>query len=160
MKSAHQIIKELDLRPHPEGGYYKETYRSDAQVYSQQVHQDRNAITCIYFLLMQGQKSRFHRVKHDEIWHFYLGSPLRLIDIDRHNYHANESILGDYQHTLCAQQIIPANHWQAAESLGKYSLVGCSVAPGFDFSDFAFLDAHLDRKRIEKQYPQLNGFIA
>jgi len=159
MKSAQYIIKELDLLPHPEGGYYKEMYRSEAWVYSQQVKQDRSAITCIYFLLMQGQKSLFHRVKHDEIWHFYLGSPLRLINIDRQNNHVNESILGDYQHTLCAQQIISANHWQAAESLGEYSLVGCSVAPGFDFSDFAFLNTHPDQKKIKKQYPHLSRFI-
>lgn len=159
MKSAQQIIKELDLLPHPEGGYYKETYRADTQVYSQYVEQDRNAITCIYFLLIQGQISRFHRVKHDEIWHFYLGSPLRLIDIDRQQYNIKESILGDYQHALHAQQVIPANHWQAAESLGEYSLVGCSVAPGFDFSDFAFLDTHPERAVIEKYYPELSRFI-
>ena len=159
MKSAHSIIQELNLLPHPEGGYYREIYRSNTQVYSQKSNENRSAITCIYFLLTQGQKSCFHRVKHDEIWHFYLGAPLRLIDFHTSTGKVHEYILGDYKHTLCAQQVIMANHWQAAESLGEYSLVGCSVAPGFDFKDFTFLKDHQDSVIIEKQHPDLHAFI-
>ena len=92
-------------------------------------------MTEIYFLLCEGQVSRFHKVLHDEFWHFYEGSPLRLIDGDLEIF--DEIILdpkkANYQHC------VKGGRWQAAESTGEYTLVGCTVAPGFDFADFAFL---------------------
>ena len=131
----HPLIQQLDLQAHPEGGFYKEIYRSAQRVNSPVNQHPRNTVTSIYFLLLKGQISRFHKVLHDETWHFYAGDPLRLIDL--HSDY-EEHILGDktqphYQHTIIA------NHWQAAETTGKYSLMGCTVAPGFDFKDFSFL---------------------
>ena len=157
MRSAQEIINTLSLVPHPEGGYYREIYRSDLSVVSSNVNNNRNAVTCIYFLLTKGQISRFHKVKHDEVWNFYLGDPLRLIDMNKQE--ANEIILGDYENTLCSQHVIKAEQWQAAETTGEYSLVGCTVAPGFDFTDFAFLSTHKDCQRLVQQYPDLTAFI-
>jgi len=157
LKTAQEIVKELQLLPHPEGGYYKEVYRSDMAFQSPATHAERNALTCIYFLLEKGQISRFHRVKHDEVWNFYLGDPLRLIDLS--NNHKDTMLLGDYQNSLQAQHTIKANHWQAAETTGEYSLVGCTVAPGFDFADFTFLADHGDCQKISNQYPELAIFI-
>lgn len=156
MQTAQQVINALALEPHPEGGFYKEVYRSPSTVYSHAVDAQRNTLTCIYFLLLKGQRSRFHRVKHDEVWNFYLGDPLRLIDVNQQN--AQEVILGDYSQSITSQYVIKANHWQAAEPLGKYSLVGCSVAPGFDFKDFAFLSAD-EKEQMKLSHPHLSVFF-
>ncbi|MGB2426403.1 MAG: cupin domain-containing protein [Alteromonas sp.] len=139
----HPLIEKLDLKPHPEGGYYGEVHRSQQSVVSPVHQQSRSAVTHIYFLLLKGQRSRFHQVQHDEIWNFYAGAPLNLLHIqsalapaaDQHATAQTISI-GDSDHYA---HIIPAGHWQAAESSGDYSLVGCSVAPGFDFADFSFM---------------------
>ena len=156
MKTAQQLIDALDLKAHPEGGFYKEVYRSDMSLHSTGANATRNAITCIYFLLLKGQVSQFHRVKHDEVWNFYLGAPLRLIDINGDG--VEDIILGDYRDKVVAQHVIKANNWQAAESTGDYSLVGCSVAPGFDFADFSFLSAD-ESTALAKQYPTLEKFM-
>ncbi|EDM25705.1 hypothetical protein LNTAR_13187 [Lentisphaera araneosa HTCC2155] len=132
---AKELIETLELIEHPEGGYYKETYRSSENVFSHPAESERSAVTEIYFLLCKGQVSRFHKVLHDEFWHFFEGAPLRLIAGDLQSFEEFE--LGgastNYQH--CIQ----GGRWQAAESTGNYTLVGCTVAPGFDFADFAFL---------------------
>ena len=133
--SADELIQRLKLSPHPEGGYYRETFRSDATVVSPVHGLARHAVTDIYFLLKRGEVSRFHKVCHDEIWHFYSGASLRLLVYIGEE--VSEVIVGadrgEYKH------VVPAGVWQAAESLGDYSLVGCTVAPGFDFEDFEFL---------------------
>ena len=156
MKSVQQIIDELGLQPHPEGGFYKEVYRSDSNVHSTTVAAQRSALTCIYFLLIKGQYSRFHQVKHDEVWNFYLGDPLKLIDVNGNT--AQEIILGNYDHQIISQYIIKADHWQAAEPIGKYALVGCSVAPGFDFNDFSFLN-EAQQVAMQQSHPQLERFF-
>jgi predicted cupin superfamily sugar epimerase len=129
------LIKKYNLAPHPEGGYFKETYRSPQRVQSTITQEPRNALTHIYFLLLEGQVSRFHRVCHDEIWNFYEGDPIQLIQFD--SITTKEKIIGpgcrDYV------TVVPGNTWQAAATTGVYSLVGCTVAPGFDFADFSFL---------------------
>lgn len=147
----HPLIDQLKLQPHPEGGYFREIYRSELSVDSPTHGQKRSALTGIYFLLLQGQVSRFHRVQHDEVWHHYEGAPLRLID-------GIESIsLGDPQ-TIRYQHTIKAGSWQAAESLGEYTLVGCNVAPGFDFADFSFM-SKTDAENIREHHPNLARFI-
>jgi uncharacterized protein len=139
-----EIIDSLGLEPHPEGGYYKEIYRSEQEVESPALRGTRNAITNIYFMLTQGQVSRFHKVSHDEIWHFLEGDTLELIELKRDTLEVNHEVLGaktgkpHYQHT------IKAENWQAARCMGSYSLVGCTVAPGFDFKDFIFLSQYPD----------------
>jgi len=156
MKSAQQIIDELQLQTHPEGGFYKEVYRSDNAVHSTAVAAQRSALTCIYFLLITGQCSRFHQVRHDEVWNFYLGDPLKLIDVK--DIDAREIILGDYDNHIISQYVIQADHWQAAEPMGEYALVGCSVAPGFDFNDFTFLNAS-QTATMRQNHPKLERFL-
>jgi uncharacterized protein len=129
------LIKKYNLAPHPEGGYFKEIYRSGQLVQTELAPGRRNAVTHIYFLLGKGQISRFHRVLHDEIWNFYQGAPLQLIQFDARGI--KTETLGPGGNTYAA--IVPGNTWQAAVSTGQYSLVGCTVAPGFDFADFSFL---------------------
>ena len=120
---ADRLIALLDLKPHPEGGWFRETYRED--------NAGRAHSTAIYFLLKQGEASRWHRVDAAEVWHFYKGSALELL-IGKATY-----ILGDNIDEAQAPQIVvPPNAWQAARTLGEYTLVGCTVAPGFEFSKF------------------------
>lgn len=157
MKTAKQIIEELELEEHPEGGFFKEIYRSETSVFSPVICDERNAITSIYFLLLKGQVSRIHRVQHDEIWHFYMGDPLRLIELDS-QLSRKEVLLGNHENTISAQHIIRGNHWQAAETTGEYSLVGCTVAPGFDFHDFNFLKKH-DMAVFEEYHNDLLRFF-
>jgi predicted cupin superfamily sugar epimerase len=134
--TATEIIAQLSLQPHPEGGWYREFYRSKATVRAP--YGERCALTSIHFLLEQHQLSRWHVVESDEIWHFYQGQPLELLAFD-----PEQSLLA--RHTLSdagngtSVAVIPPGVWQAARSLGAYSLVGCSVAPGFEFADFRFV---------------------
>lgn len=120
---ADRLIRLLDLKPHPEGGHFRETYRDG--------NQGRAHSTAIYFLLKAGEASRWHRVDAAEVWHFYRGAPLEL-KIGKDTY-----VLGaDIDEAQVPQLVVPPNAWQAARSLGDYTLVGCTVAPGFEFSKF------------------------
>lgn len=129
--TAHQIIKRLALQPHPEGGHYRETWRDIPADGS------RGAGTAIYYLLAVGEFSAWHRVTDaTEIWHYYAGAPLALTvspnGHDAHAVHLGPQIeLGQLP-----QAIVPANHWQTAETLGEWTLVGCTVSPAFDFRGF------------------------
>jgi uncharacterized protein len=129
LPTAAEIIAKLELKPHPEGGHYRETFR-DAHTVN-----GRAASTAILFLLARGERSHWHRVDAVEIWHFYAGAPLKLEIVDG----AKEEIvrLGAAIHADEVPQVtVPARAWQAAESLGDWTLVGCTVAPGFDFAGF------------------------
>lgn len=134
---AQTLIAQLGLKPHPEGGYYGELYRSEASVAPADGRGPRSALTTIYFLLPAGAVSRWHRVQSDEVWHFYEGAPLDLWIAPPSGDRIDRRRLG----TLDAQQLpvytVPAGWWQAARSTGDYTLVGCTVGPGFDFRDFA-----------------------
>lgn len=149
-------IKDLCLAPHPEGGYFREIFRSGARVESPIAKDDRAAVTQIYFLLEKGQVSRFHRVIHDEIWHSYDGAPLRLLQFD--GLGVRETIFGPG----CPERVavVSGGHWQAAETTGDFSLCGCTVAPGFEFSDFGFLANHPDSlKALKRTGSGLDRFI-
>lgn len=129
MPTAADIIRKLELKPHPEGGHYRETFR-DAHTVN-----GRAASTSIYFLLQRGERSHWHRVDAVETWHYYLGAPLQLSVVNG----ASEEIvrLGpDIAAGEAPQVTVPARAWQAAESTGDWTLVGCTVAPGFEFSGF------------------------
>ncbi len=129
--SAAEIIRLLDLRPHPEGGFFRETFRDRAQAAP-----GRAASTLIYFLLEAGQRSHWHRVDAAEVWHYYAGAPLR-ITLSRDGADASRHLLGaDLFAGQRPQMVVPAGWWQAAQSLGAWTLVGCTVAPGFEFSGF------------------------
>jgi predicted cupin superfamily sugar epimerase len=127
---ASDIIASLDLRPHPEGGHYRETFR-DPDVDSN----GRSRSTAIYFLLSRGERSHWHRIDAVEVWHYYAGDALTLRIAG--NAGTRSIALGP---NLAAgespQAIVPANAWQAAECAGDWTLVGCTVAPGFDFATF------------------------
>jgi predicted cupin superfamily sugar epimerase len=129
MGDADSIIRFLDLKPHPEGGHYRETFRDPREV------DGRSVGTAIYFLLARGERSHWHKVDAAEIWHWYAGAPLAL----------TMSVGGDTQKLRLGtdltagerpQAVVPAGAWQSAESLGDWTLVGCTVAPGFEFAGF------------------------
>jgi len=128
--TADEIIATLGLQPHPEGGCYIETFR-DAN------GSERGHSTAIYYLLKAGERSHWHRVKDAaEVWHFYAGSPLRL-RLAKDGEAMREVILGvDLRNGERPQAVVVANEWQSAESLGDFTLIGCTVAPGFEFSKF------------------------
>jgi uncharacterized protein len=134
---ARDLIRSLALEPHPEGGWYREIYRSRIRVAGP--NGKRSALTTIYYLLERGQASRWHVVASDEIWHFYHGAPLELLGYDPDSEVPTRQVL---DHPTAGREpvaIIVAGVWQAARSLGDYSLLGCSVAPGFEFGDFRFV---------------------
>ena len=130
MTDAAQIIATLGLEPHPEGGHYAETWRAPAQA------GERSVGTAIYYLLQAGEISHWHRVDAAEAWHWYAGAALELSlspdgrDVTRHQLGAD--LTGDAR----PQLVIPAGVWQSARSLGEWTLVGCTVSPGFEFSGF------------------------
>jgi predicted cupin superfamily sugar epimerase len=126
--TAAEIIALLDLAPHPEGGWYRQTFVDD-------VPGGRARSTLIYFLLEAGNVSHWHRVDSAEVWHWYAGAPLQL-DIAG-DARAETIILGnDLAAGQRPQGVVPPGAWQSARSLGKWTLVGCTVAPGFDFAHF------------------------
>jgi uncharacterized protein len=128
--SASDIIARLDLKPHPEGGHYRETFRDpDADA------NGRSRSTAIYFLLARGERSHWHRIDAVEVWHYYAGDALTLRIADDDG--PRSITLGPYIAAGEAPQaIVPAHAWQAAESVGDWTLVGCTVAPGFEFAAF------------------------
>ena len=128
---ADAIIRLLDLTPHPEGGYFRETFRdclSDAA--------GRAASTAIYFLLKEGQISRWHRVDAVEVWHWYAGAPLARSIAAPDEVTRSLRLGADLARGERPQAVVPAGHWQQSRSLGAYTLAGCTVAPGFTFSGF------------------------
>jgi hypothetical protein len=128
-QSAASIIAKLGLKPHPEGGHYRETFRDARSI------DGRPASTSIYFLLAHGERSHWHRIDAVEIWHYYAGAPLKLEIVDG----SKEEIVrlgGNIHEGENPQVTVPARAWQAAESLGDWTLVGCTVAPGFSFDGF------------------------
>ena len=132
MPSAADIIRLLDLKPHPEGGNFRETFR-DTRI----VDGVRAASTAIYFLLARGERSHWHRVDAVEAWHYHAGAPLRLeIAADGKGPVACVTLGADLLAGEGPQAIVPAHAWQAAQSLGEWTLVSCTVAPGFDFKGF------------------------
>lgn len=137
---AADVIHALQLAPHPEGGWYREIYRSTDRV--QRGTESRSAATTIYYLLEQRQLSRWHVVDADEIWHFYGGAPLELLAYDPGARQLKRHVLHSAAADAQPVGVIPAGVWQAARSLGEhpgeYSLVGCTVSPGFEFSGFRF----------------------
>lgn len=128
--TAAEVIRLLELKPHPEGGHYRETFRDPAGP------KGRGFSTAIYYLLDVGETSEWHRVDAAEIWHHYAGAPL-VITLSPNGHDASAHHLGkDLSAGQRPQIVVPAGHWQSATSLGAWTLVGCTVAPGFAFSGF------------------------
>jgi uncharacterized protein len=129
--TADAVIRLLDLRPHPERGHFRETFRD-----ARKLADGRAASTAIYFLLVRGERSHWHRVDSVEIWHWHAGAPL-ILEIAKEPGGIDRIALGsDLASGERPQAIVPADAWQAAESLGDWTLCGCTVAPGFDFKTF------------------------
>jgi predicted cupin superfamily sugar epimerase len=132
--TAAEVIRLLDLRPHPEGGHFRETFRDPHEI------NGRSASTAIYFLLARGERSHWHRIDAVEIWHYYAGASLALSIAE-----AGDATVLRLGPDLAAgerpQAVVAAGAWQAAESLGDWTLVGCTVAPGFAFTSFELAPA-------------------
>jgi len=128
--SAADIVGLLDLAPHPEGGHFRETFRDPARA------GQRGASTAIYFLLAAGERSRWHRVDAAEVWHFYAGAPLRLTLSTDGSSTEVLTVGADLGAGERPQAVVPKFCWQMAESLGAWTLVGCTVAPAFEFAGF------------------------
>lgn len=147
MISSESLIKAFDLKKHPEGGHFKETYRSreilSKQALPSRYKGDRCFSTAIYFLICAGEVSRLHRIASDEIWHFYLGGPLELLQIAEDGTMERVMLGPDVEAGQKLQHAVPARRWFGARpaEASAYSFVGCTVAPGFDFSDFELADA-------------------
>ena len=139
--TAQSYIQALQMQPHPEGGFFRESYRSEQTMEAPGPGggtQQRNVCTAIYFLLEAGNFSAFHRIKSDEIWHFYAGQSLEVLELLPDGQLCCTRLGSDILRGEIPQYVVPANTWFASRvvSGGAFSLVGCTVAPGFDFADF------------------------
>ena len=153
--SPREIIDKLKLIPHPEGGFYSETYRSDYTILNKK-KENRHVCTAIYYLLEDEDKSLFHRIQSDELWFFHLGQPLEIISIQ--GQQLTTMILGnDIEKDESPQVRIPSNTWFAAgvKNAKGFSLVSCTVSPGFDFADFVLAK----REALVQQFPHLKDVI-
>ena len=135
--TAAELIAKLELAEHPEGGWYREVHRSSEIITT--ARGPRSALTSIYFLLESKQKSRWHVVASDELWHHVGGSPLELVMYSPATKAVTHAVLGAPADAREPTGVARAGVWQAARSLGPYSLLACDVGPGFDFEDFAFV---------------------
>lgn len=155
------LISKLGLKPHPEGGYFKETYRSNGSIppagLDPDIEGDRNYSTGIYFLLTSENYSAFHRIKQDEMWHFYEGSTLIIHMIDEQGVYSRQKIGMKLDDGEVPQFTVPKKVWFAAEVCepDSYSFVGCTVSPGFDFRDFELAG----REHLSKKFPHLQTVI-
>ena len=152
-KIIQQLIEQLELEAHPEGGWYKEVYRSSTNF----GEPERSLLTSIYFLLSSENISKFHRIKSDEIWYFHTGSPLIVHTLDKMKGHT-EHLLGlELEHGQKPQLLVPANTIFGSSVLeeNSYSLVSCAVAPGFDFKDFELFD----QNTLKRDFPEFEKII-
>ena len=159
--SVKRIVEQLDMLPHPEGGFYKENYRSIGSIPKESMSEgfsgDRSYSTAIYFLLTSDNFSAFHRIKQDEIWHFYGGSPLYVHTIDGTGEYRRYTVGMELSQGESPQLVVPAGCWFASnvKEQNSYSLVGCTVAPGFDFDDFELAD----KNKLIQRYPEHSVII-
>ncbi len=161
MNEVEKLIKELNLSPHPEGGYFRETYRCNESIEKEHLPErydgNRSISTAIYFLLKGDQYSAFHRLKSDEIWHFYRGSPLTIYCISPDGERTDVILGNNIENGESPQAVIKKGTWFAAamNDTSSYTLVGCTVAPGFDFSDFEMGE----REELIQNFPQHEKLI-
>jgi len=162
LRQVQDLIEKIGLLPHPEGGFYKEIYRSQGiipqQVLGENFSGNRNFCTSIYFLLMSDGFSAFHRIKQDEIWHFYDGSPLFIHVIEPNGNYMKHELGIDLDKGQAPQLVIPAGCWFAShvKEGNSYTLAGCTVAPGFDFDDFELAE----REKLIDEFPRHSEIIS
>ncbi|MES2332761.1 MAG: cupin domain-containing protein [Bacteroidota bacterium] len=159
--TASSLVERFQMLPHPEGGYYREMYRSDELIKKEALPErfpaDRHFSTAIYFLLEQGNFSAFHRIQSDECWHFYTGQSLHVHVIHPAGKYELIRLGNDIASGETFQAIVPAGCWFASETApgGEFSFVGCTVAPGFDFADFELAKTGV----LCKHFPQQQALI-
>jgi predicted cupin superfamily sugar epimerase len=158
---AAELITKLQLQPHPEGGFYRELFRSEIFVQPVDDRSRRAAVTTIYFLLTADDVSRWHQVSSDEVWHLYEGGPLELIEFESSARELTRHLLAPVDDANQAPvHVVAAGRWQAARTLGPYALMGCSVAPGFEFADFRLLENDATTAEIVRaNWPELASLI-
>jgi hypothetical protein len=155
-RTARYWIDKLQLAPHPEGGYYRQTYSSGITIAAEALPRGfagpRAASTAIYFLIKDQNFSAFHRLRSDELWHFYAGSPLLVLSIDPSGQYSDFLLGSDPDRGQTLQAVIPAGSWFASHVADwkSWALVGCTVAPGFDFADLELAK----REELRTRYPQ------
>ena len=151
---ATELIALLDLEPHPEGGYFREIYRSATTVVPLDDRNQRAAITTIFFLLTGDTVNRWHRVRSDEVWHLYEGGPVEVLDLDLAGTNLHRHQLAPVSSDARPTCVIPAGHWQTARTLTAYALAGCTVGPGFDFADFELMaDDPVALQSLRRRWP-------
>lgn len=143
--AVESLIQQLNLLPHPEGGFYRETYRATGLIPVAEGHENqaRSFSTAIYYLLPKGSKSKLHRIASDEVWHFYQGGPMTILQLGPKGQVVKTVLGSNLQAGEVLQHVVPAEWWfGGSPNAGtEFSLVGCTVAPGFDFEDLVFGDA-------------------
>lgn len=162
MSRADELIQRFGLQPHPrEGGFFRETYRSEEKFAPESLDPRyfgaRSVSTAIYYLLKPGTYSALHRLKSDEVFHFYLGDPVRMLLLHPDGS-SQEIVLGsDVDAGQCLQVVVPRNVWQGTllEPYGEYALLGCTVAPGFDYADYE----HARKADLIERYPLREDLI-
>ena len=161
LPSFSDILRRYELEPHPEGGFYRRTYCSAGQIPAQALPPEfgtaRPYGTAILYLLGPGDKSRLHRIRQDEIWHFYLGGPLRLVILDPKGKFSDVLMGSDIMAGQAVQFTVPKGCWFGAKPSADspYAFVGCTVAPGFDFADFEMGE----RAQLLRDYPALQHIV-
>ena len=150
------LIARLDLRPHPEGGWYRETFRDPRAVHAAGFEGPRSASTAIYFLLAEGNFSALHRIRSDEVWHHYLGGDVEVVCLSDDGALRTLVVGGRIDGDAAPQAVVEAGVWFGARARKGWALVGCTVAPGFEFSDLELAD----RAALTASYPAHAGIIA
>ncbi|GJM27706.1 MAG: hypothetical protein DHS20C17_03410 [Cyclobacteriaceae bacterium] len=159
--SLEDLISRLNLEPHPEGGFFRETYRSEGEIPQESLADsysgNRNYSTCIYFLLTSDNFSAFHKINQDEIWHFYDGTHLRLHIISNNGAYSSHLIGIDMRNGQTPQFVVKGGSWFAAEveNENSHSLIGCTVSPGFSFEDFKLAS----RNELLNTFPEYKEVI-
>lgn len=157
---ADDLVRELKLAPHPEGGFYRELFRSRRMVRTDDGRSERWAATTIFYLLRGADVNKWHRVASDEIWHWYEGAPLELHLLDPQLARAKTEMVGPVGDGQVPVRVVPAGCWQAVRCTGEYTLAGCTVAPGFEFSDFRLLrEFPDDSEKLKAAFPELLAFL-
>jgi len=157
---ADDLVRELKLAPHPEGGFYRELFRSRRMVRTDDGRSERWAVTTIFYLLRGADVNKWHRVASDEIWHWYEGAPLELHLLDPQITRARTELVGPVGEAQAPVRAVPAGCWQAVRCTGEYTLAGCTVAPGFEFSDFRLLREFPDLSaQLTAAFPELLAYL-
>jgi predicted cupin superfamily sugar epimerase len=149
------LVKNLELLPHPEGGYFKEVYRSEELLHSPEFSDSRNLLTSIYFLLTRDNFSAFHRIASDELWYYHEGANCIIHILHQQGGYTRIDLGNEIETGQIFQALVKAGDWFASETSADYSLVGCAVSPGFDFKDFEMAD----RNKLLLAFPEHSDLV-